>query len=145
METIRPAHIPTNTESIQIKSKIPEYARDYKNEWLFIRGINKTCGVFVKRLSNVDFTDGYNEEVFFSPMAKALMKHFSNILKGQKLGYLKNIRDLEFKYSDFENINELYVELYDIVVSLNENSFFQYFLKVLLSFIIMLILRMLIF
>ena len=50
METIRPAHLSANTESTQIKSKIPEYARDYKNEWLFIRGINKTCGEFVKRL-----------------------------------------------------------------------------------------------
>ena len=27
-------------------SKIPDYAKDYKNEYLFIRGINKTCGNF---------------------------------------------------------------------------------------------------
>ena len=33
-----------NSGAIRNNSKIPEYARDYKNEWLFIRGINKTCG-----------------------------------------------------------------------------------------------------
>ena len=40
METIRPAKILANSESTQIKSKIPEYARDYRNEYLFIRGID---------------------------------------------------------------------------------------------------------
>ena len=42
--------MPANSESTKIKSKIPDYARDYRNENLFIRGINKTCGNFIKRL-----------------------------------------------------------------------------------------------
>ena len=49
MKTIRPAKILANSESTQIKSKIPDYARDYRNEYLFIRGINKTCGDFIKK------------------------------------------------------------------------------------------------
>ena len=31
-------------------NKIPDYARGYKNEYLFIRGINETCEKFVKIL-----------------------------------------------------------------------------------------------
>ena len=52
METIRPAQIPANTESTPIKSKIPEYASQFKKEWLVIKGINKTCGEFIGRLDN---------------------------------------------------------------------------------------------
>ena len=120
---------------IKSTNKIPEYAKDFKNEWLFIRGINKTCGKFVKRLNKLDFTDGYNEEVFFSPLAKRLMEYFTKFLRSQKLGYLKNISDLYlyFKCRDFELIQDLYVTLYDIVVTLNESSFFQDFFE---SFIV---------
>ena len=34
-------------------NKIPDYARDYRNEYLFIRGINKTCGELVKKYLKV--------------------------------------------------------------------------------------------
>ena len=42
METICPAHIPANSESTKSKSKskIPDYAKDFRKEWLCIRGIN---------------------------------------------------------------------------------------------------------
>ena len=33
---------------IKKTNKIPDYARDYKNEYLFIRGIDKACTKFVK-------------------------------------------------------------------------------------------------
>ena len=36
-----------NSNATLSKSKIPDYARDYRNEYLFIRGINKTCGDIV--------------------------------------------------------------------------------------------------
>ena len=36
--------------ALQKTNKIPDYARGYKNEYLFIRGINKTCEKFVKIL-----------------------------------------------------------------------------------------------
>ena len=47
------------------RSKIPDYARDYRNEYLFIRGINKICGDFVKKLDE--------EEIFKSPQADRLI------------------------------------------------------------------------
>ena len=29
---------------------IPDYAKDFEKEYLFIRGINKKCGEFIERL-----------------------------------------------------------------------------------------------
>ena len=46
--------IPANSESTKRKNKIPEYAKDFKNEWLYIKGINKKCGDI---LSKKNFDD----------------------------------------------------------------------------------------
>ena len=54
-----------NSGAILSKSKIPDYARDYRNEYLFIRGINKACENFVKKLGR--------EEIFKSPQADRLI------------------------------------------------------------------------
>ena len=35
---------------IKTTNKIPDYAKDFRKEWLCIRGINKECGNFIKRL-----------------------------------------------------------------------------------------------
>ena len=127
------AHSSNPQNCIKKTNKIPEYARDFKNEYLFIRGIEKKCGEFVNRLYKIDFSDGYNEEVFMSYQAKSLMSYFRGFLKAQKLGYLKNIKDLHFKRSDVEYINDLYLLLYGIVVKLNESPIFQDFFE---SFIV---------
>ena len=129
METIRLAH---NTESTQIKNKIPEYARDFKREWLFIRGINKICDKFIESLDNIN--DVYEEEeVFYKPLAINLMNYFSRFLRYQKNGYAKNISEIYFKEEDIENILDLRIVLYGIVVRLNESDFFQDFFE---SFIV---------
>ena len=31
-------------------NKIPEYAKDFKKEWLYITGINRKCGEFMKKI-----------------------------------------------------------------------------------------------
>ena len=36
---------------IKKTNKIPEYARDFKNEYLFIRGINKEFKYFVENIN----------------------------------------------------------------------------------------------
>ena len=56
------------------KSKIPDYARDYRNEYLFIRGINKTCGEFVKRLDE-------EGKIFNTSQANKLIFYFNKFLK----------------------------------------------------------------
>ena len=66
---------------IKKTNKIPEYARDFRNEYLFIRGINKTCEIFVKKL-DVD------AKIFDTPQAYQLMLFFRRFLKAKELGYL---------------------------------------------------------
>ena len=47
-------------------NKIPEYARDFKNEYLFIRGINKEMESFVEKyLTDTTelFVSSYNDRI----------------------------------------------------------------------------------
>ena len=94
--------------STQKHSKIPEYAKDFKKEWLYIRGINKKCGEFIEKLreNTVSF-----EKVFSSSRARALIRDFNNVLEAQKNGKLQNISNFCFKYIDICNIECLEEEL----------------------------------
>ena len=91
---------------IKKTNKIPDYASDYRNEYLFIRGINKTCGDFVKRLDS-------EGEVFNTPQAYKLMLYFRRFLKAQELDYLKDISELYFKENDVRFIDILECQLDD--------------------------------
>ena len=71
-----------NCNATLSKSKIPDYAREYRNEYLFIRGINKTCEEFVKKLGR--------EEIFKSPQAVSLTSMFVIRLNSQVKYNLKN-------------------------------------------------------
>ena len=65
-------------------NEIPEYARDFKNEYLFIRGINKEMESFVgKYLTDTTklFVSSYNDRI------KSFIK---KIMKAQELGYLND-------------------------------------------------------
>ena len=63
---------------------IPDYARDYKNEYLFIRGIEKTCAKFVKIIDE-------KENRFNSYQADKLIFYFNKFLKAQEIEYLNDI------------------------------------------------------
>ena len=89
-------------------NKIPEYARDYKKEWLFIRGINKTAGRIITKLENI--TD--YEKVFSSPGVKALVRDFRVVLAFERMGKLKKIKELKFKLSDVDKIIYLRIFIY---------------------------------
>ena len=90
------------------KNKIPEYAKDFKKEWLYITGINRKCGEFMKK---IDFNSNSFKEVFFTSRPKALISHFKNVLEAQKMGKLQNISELKFKYFDTNNIECLEEQL----------------------------------
>ena len=60
--------IPANSESTKRKDKIPEYAKDFKREWQYIRGINKKCGEIIKRLF-------FDSDIFISPLVNNLKFH----------------------------------------------------------------------
>ena len=98
-----------NSENSNISKKIPEYAKDFKKEWLYITGINRKCGEFMKKLG--EDTDSF-EKVFSSPRAKALIEHFKNVLEAQKIGKLQNISQLKFKLSAVYKIIDLRMDLY---------------------------------
>ena len=106
--------IPTNSESTKRKDKIPEYAKDFRNEWLYIRGINKKCGEFISR---IDFS---RRDIFNSHPANNLKCYIKKFLKAQERGRLKDISCFYFEYFDASNIeclleqldyyNDLYVD-----------------------------------
>ena len=91
---------------IKKTNKIPEYARDFKNEYLFIRGINKTCEDFVKRLD-------IEGKVINTPQAHKLMLYFRRFLKAQELDYVKDISEFYFKESDVNFIESLELQIDD--------------------------------
>ena len=101
--------VSNNSENSNISKKIPEYAKDFKKEWLYITGINRKCGEFMKKLG--EDTDSF-EKVFSSPRAKALIEHFKNVLEAQKIGKLQNISQLKFKLSAVYKIIDLRMDLY---------------------------------
>ena len=102
------AHFSFVSGSTQNHSKIPEYAKDFKNEWLYIRGINKMCGEFMQKLE--DNTISY-EKTFSSSRARALIRDFKNVLEAQKNGKLQDISKFCFKYIDICNIECLAEQL----------------------------------
>ena len=83
---------------IKTANKIPEYARNYKNEWLFIRGINKEFEYFVDKY----FTDII--DIFVSSYCNRIKSFIEKFMKLQKLNYLKDISCFKFKGIDVENI-----------------------------------------
>ena len=116
-------------------NKIPEYARDYKKEWLFIRGINKSCGMLITKIYNI--TD--YEKVISSPGTEALVRNFRKVLSLERLGKLKTIRELKFKLSDVEKIIELRICIYTNMglrfpLNYNFDEDFQYLFENLIMF-----------
>ena len=86
-------------------NKIPEYARDYKKEYLFIIGINKELKYFVDNIDNA--TTGLFESHKVDRV-KYFMKRF---LKGQERGKLQDISNLMLPKYDFSFIEEFYYNI----------------------------------
>ena len=98
-----------HTSNIKVnKNKIPDYAKDYKNEYLFIKGIDKICeGLYIK----VYYED---KEIFKRAKFEKIKRLISNFVKAQKLGYLKNISDKDICESLVVNSTALYDSLIDM-------------------------------
>ena len=89
----------------QHTSKIPEYAKDFRKEWLYIRGIDKKCGEFLMTL------DIGRRDLFKSIKANNLKCHIKKFLKAQERGRLKDISGFYFKHFDVSNIEVLEEQL----------------------------------
>ena len=87
---------------IKKTNKIPEYARDYKKEYLFIRGINKMCLNFISKYE----TD--SRKRFVSEYYDSIKYFIKRFLKGQERGKLQDISSLILRKYDFSNVEDLY-------------------------------------
>ena len=87
-------------------NKIPEYAREFKNEYLFIRGINKELDNFIIHYL-LDCSELFISR--FSDRIKFIIKKF---MKAQELNYLKDTSCFKFKECDVENIVFLFERMY---------------------------------
>ena len=80
---------------IKKTNKIPEYAREFKNEYLFIRGINKEFKYFVDNINDASRGLFENHRV-------DKIKIIKKFLLAQKLGYLNDVSNFEIKSSDVD-------------------------------------------
>ena len=119
-------------------SHIREYAREYKREWQYIRGINKTCGIFFKKLEKIDFSGRQGElkaeDIFDEGISASIIKDINNVMKAQERGKFKKIKDLSFRLEDYEEINELVFKLYELVGHLCIVESFKDFFDNFISF-----------
>ena len=111
MEALKVLQIALNvTSSVKEKlkktNKIPEYARDFKNEYLFIRGINKELDNFV-----INYLSDCSE-LFVSSYSDRIKFFIRKFLKAQELGYLKDTSCFIFNESDVVNMVFLFGRMY---------------------------------
>ena len=111
-----------------INSKIPEYARDFKKEYLFIRGINKECFLFYEKYENEE-TQLFNSS--HSDRIKYFIKRF---LKYQERGYIKDTSFIVFKKCDVYNIEDLFEEMNYDFKEKKEKTYFSGFIDFFILF-----------
>ena len=91
-------HLSDFKDFIKSNNKIPEYARDYKKEYLYIRGLNKEFEYFINKL------DKLNEGLFESNIADRIKYNMKRFLRGQEKGKLKDISNLMLPSYDVDNL-----------------------------------------
>ena len=79
-------------------NKIPEYAREYKREYQFIRGLNKEFKYFIKKL------DDLNNGLFETNSTNRIKYYMKRFLRGQENGKFKDISNFIFPDNILNNI-----------------------------------------
>ena len=98
-------HFSNSQNCIKSTNKIPEYVRDFKKEYLFIRGINKEIKYFVDNIN--DATTG----LFENDRVDRIKYFIKRFLKGQERGKLQDISNFIIRKYDFLNIEEFYLNM----------------------------------
>ena len=107
---------------IKLNNKIPEYAREYKKEYLYIRGLNKEFKYLKNKL--VDLNNG----LFETNSVIRVKYNMKRFLRGQEKGKLNDISYLNFPsnlFSNFIFINkqfDLYKLRYDAFCDDSDDS-----------------------
>ena len=115
-----------------VNSKIPEYARDFKNEYLFIRGINKEFKYFVENINEA--TRG----LFENHRVDKIKKFIKKFLLAQKLGYLNDVSNFEIESSDVDNLIKIKKKL---LILINTFNFVKIVMMMNLLLILILVLK----
>ena len=92
---------------IKMNNKIPEYAREYKREYQFIRGLNKEFKYFV---DNIDKATTGLFECHRVDRIKYFMKRF---LRGQEKDKLQDISNFEIDENDVDNLIKIEKNFYN--------------------------------
>ena len=91
------AHLSNSQNCVKsTNNKIPEYAREYKKEYLYIRGINKEFKYFYNHLDEI------NNGVFKSKRSDRLCYLIKRFLRGQEKGKLKDISEFVIYEDDVD-------------------------------------------
>ena len=90
------------------KNKMPEYARKYKREYQFIRGINKDFKYLINKLDNL------NNGLFESNISNRIKYNMKRFLRAQEKGKLKDISEFEIEYDIVFNLIKIKNELNNI-------------------------------
>ena len=77
---------------------IPDYAKDFKNEYLFIIGINNEFKYFLDNINEA--TNG----LFNNFRVDEIKKFIGKFLLYQNSGYFKDLSNFEIKSSNFKNL-----------------------------------------
>ena len=87
---------------IKSNNKIPHYAREYKKEYLYIRGLNKEIKYFLNKL------DDLNNRIFESYISNRLKYIMKRFLRYQEKSKINNdISNLIFQIYDINNFIEV--------------------------------------
>ena len=105
------AHFSNFQKSISSTNKIPEYARDFKKEYLYIRGINKEFKYFV------DNIDEATRGLFQNHRVDRIIKFIKRFLLAQERGRLQDTNNFVLKRYDVDNL---------IKIDKNFNNFYRF-------------------
>ena len=83
-------------------NKIPQYAREYKKEYLFIRGLNKEFGQLKNKMDKMDIIDN---DFFESPKIIRIKNFMKRFFRAHEKGRLKDISD--FVIYDYDVVNKI--------------------------------------
>ena len=123
IEMVVLAHFSNFQKSISNSNKIPEYARNFKKEYLYIIGINKEFKYFVENINEA--TRG----LFQNYRVDRIKKFIKRFLLAQERGRLQDISRFFRKY-DILNIIEFYENItFDIFDFKDVSDFYELFCK----------------
>ena len=80
------------------QNKIPEYAKEYKREYLFIRGLNINLKYFIKKL------DDLNNGLFETDLTKSIKYYMKGFLRRQEDGRLNDVSNFIFPDNILNNV-----------------------------------------